>query len=106
MPPVQPPSVSQAPAQTPSTQLNSGVPAPVLFPNNPNTFVKDAEGLLHSLEKNWKSPAFWVHAAVQALAWVSYFQANTNSLKYGALSLSGGALLSYLLHLVGISQKS
>ncbi len=78
MPPVNQAPIQQAPVPNPTTAINTGIPAPVLFPNSPNNLVKDAESILHSLEKNWKSPAFWVHAGVQALAWVSYFQANSN----------------------------
>lgn len=87
IPPVQlvPPNV------VPPSLLQNSVPM--------KTVESDGSRAISTLEHDWKSPAFWIHLAVQIATWLSYLSTTNSSLKIGSLSVSGAAIISYLLHL-------
>jgi hypothetical protein len=63
------------------------------------TVVQTVETAASDVKKHYKNPAFWSHLAVQALIWLSYFEAVDPSLKITAVVASFGSLAAYLFHL-------
>ena len=88
--------LSKMPVQTPDTQT---VPAAAAETLTPSVVVSDVKKVVSEVSKDWKSPSFWVHLAVQIATWVGFFSTSNSSIKVGALTLSGASILGYLTHL-------
>lgn len=101
-------SPDQPVPQTQTTNVLSSIPIQAQVPPaqiNVPTVIKDVEKVVSEIEKDYKSPAFLFHLAVQVLAWVGYFLSSSNNIKFGSLTLSGVSLLSYFYHLVASKKK-
>ncbi len=107
MNPTQPAQPATPPAAAPQTVNTApqNVTPTQLFPVA-RTVVKDAQTGVQDVLKHWKSPAFWTHALIQALTWLSYFQTVSTPIKIGSLTVSGVSLLGYLWHLASALNSS
>ena len=83
------------PAETVNTPVSPAVNNAQLTPLS----VSSVNKLVSELSKDWKSPAFWVHLAVQVVAWIGFFSTTSNGIKIGAITLSGTSILGYLTHI-------
>jgi hypothetical protein len=100
MPPV------NTPAPNPTTVTSMNVSPPVqLFPAPSQPLVDNTNSLLNDVEKDWRSPAFWLQVAVQLLSWYAYLSATDPSLKIGTLTVSLGSLVAYLTHSAVIKKQ-
>jgi len=101
------------PPKNPSTLENKEVAqAPIVFvpgvtpmPDNsvvvqPNVLVQDVEKAATSIKQHYTSPAFWYHAFLQAMVWLSYFQTVSSTVKLGSIAASVAGFAAYLVHLM------
>lgn len=94
--PVNPVQVPNTTPQIPGvTQLPTGA---VIV--QPNTVAQDVRKAVTTIKDHYASPAFWYHALLQSLVWVSYFQTASTVVKIGSLGTSLLGFMSYLVHLV------
>ncbi len=82
------------PPQVPGIQV-----APNRVQVQPQVVVQDVTKAVSTVKKNYTSPAFWYHLAVQGMAWLAYFQAADPSLKFSSLGVAVTAFLGYLVHI-------
>lgn len=78
--------------------------APLAAPTSPNVVVSDVKKVVSEISKDYKSPAFWFHLAVQVATWVGFFSTNNTSIKVGAITLSGASILGYFTHLAFVKK--
>lgn len=100
MPPVTP---TQNPVTVSAPQQPAQMPVQ-LFPNAVQS-AQTTNSVISELEKDWKSPAFWLQLLVQVLAWYGYVASSNQSLKIGTLTVSLGSLVAYLTHLSVIKKR-
>jgi hypothetical protein len=70
-----------------------------------NIVKKDLQSFETQVSKDYKSPAFWFHLAVQILTWLGYVNTSNDTLKIGTLTLSGASLFAYLYHLAVVNKS-
>lgn len=98
------PGMQQPAAPAPYPQL-APVPGVTQLPGGdvvvkPSVVEKDVAQIVDSVKKHYASPAFWYHASLQILIWLSYFQSANTDIKLGSLTASVGGFIAYLIHLV------
>lgn len=89
-----------APNPRPTLTTSPSFPFPARNVLQPELQKAESEFL-----KDYKSPAFWMHCALQIAAWLGYMNTTSDTIRIGAFSLSAAAFVSYLIHLTVVKKS-